>query len=277
MRSALPPPRRGRALFRLLRLVAAVLFGALFLSRPALAAGTVTFANREPVENDGKWKLNMTIDYGGIPHLPHIPMIFSFTPTTLYERALTDKTGDKPILNKIPLQNQQAINESIDVGFSDASGKIFKITKLDFSIRRDRGFEAGEYDLAIKRSDDGVQMGQKIKLILKGENAIVDRRAITFAGEKKPAKGEKKDGDSGEKKDSDPPPAASAEETPLEGAVPREDPAGPPPVEPKQGGCGCRVGSASGPAEGAGVALLLGLGAGVWARRRGRRSAFAAR
>src|SRR4051812_27916920 len=119
----------------LLRLISAVLvLGAFLLPRAALAVGTVTLPSREPVESDGKWKLNMSIDYGGIPHLPHIPMLFVFTATALYERALLDKTGDKPVLNRIPLQNQQPINESIDVGFSDASGKIFKITKFDFVI-----------------------------------------------------------------------------------------------------------------------------------------------
>jgi MYXO-CTERM domain-containing protein len=269
MRSALPLTLRGRACLRLLRLFAAVVLGAIFLSRTAYAAGTVSLTTREPVESDGKWKLNMSIDYGGIPHLPHIPMLFSFTPTALYERALTDKTGDKPIQNRIPLQNQQAINESIDVGFSDASGKVFKVTKFDFSLRRDHGFEAGEYDLKITRADDGVQMGQIIKLILKGDNPVVDRRAITFAGEKKSKKDEKKD-EGGEKK-ADDKPAESAEPKAAEpGEVPPEDPAGPPPVPPKQGGCGCRVGGAA-EGSGAGLLLVLGLGVALGARRRSSR------
>jgi MYXO-CTERM domain-containing protein len=267
MRSALPLPQRGRAFYRLLRLIAAVVLGAIFLSRPAYAAGTVSLSTREPVESDGKWKLNMSIDYGGIPHLPHIPMLFSFTPTALYERALTDKTGDKPIQNRIPLQNQQSINESIDVGFSDASGKVFKVTKFDFAIRRDHGFEAGEYDLKITRADDGVQMGQTIKLTLKGDNPVVDRRAITFAGEKKPKKDDKKD-DGADKKAADKP-AESAEAKPEDKAeMPPEDPAGPPAVPPKQGGCGCRVGGAADTEEGGAALVLIGLGAALWARRR---------
>ena len=181
---------------RLLLLVLSLL-GFFLAPRAAHATGSVTLVNREPVEVDGKWKLNMTIDYGGIPHLPHIPMLVVFTPTVHYDLSLTDKSPEKPVLIKIPLQNQQSINEGLDVGFSDASGKIFKITKFDFAIRRDHGFEAGEYDLKIKREDDGAQIGQTMKLVLKGDNPVVDRRAITFAGEKKGKKDEKKD----EKKD----------------------------------------------------------------------------
>src|ERR1700730_10187394 len=112
----------------------------------------------------------MTIDYGSVPQIPHVPVIFSFQPTVLYERALLDKTGDKPQLNRIPLSNQQTINEGMDIGFADASGKVFKITKFDFVIKRDHGFEAGEYDLKIKREDDGVQLGQTLKLTLKGDH-----------------------------------------------------------------------------------------------------------
>ena len=54
-----------------------------------------------------------------------------------------------------------------------------------FVIRRDHGFEAGEYDLKIKREDDGVQMGQTIHLILKGDNPVVDRRSMTFEAKSK--------------------------------------------------------------------------------------------
>jgi MYXO-CTERM domain-containing protein len=261
-------PRRAAG--RLLRLLVAALLGLLVLPRSAHAAGTVSLSTREPVEVDGKWKMNMTIDYGSVPPLPHIPMLFIFTPTTLYERALTDKTGDKPVLNKIPLQNQQTINESIDVGFSDASGKVFKVTKFDFAIRRDHGFEAGEYDLQIKRSDDGVQMGPTIKLVLKGDNVVIDRRAITFAGEKK---SKKKDdsGDSGDAKKAEQAKAEAPSESTAE--TPPEDASGPPPVPPKQGGCGCRLGGDSGP-DGVGAALAVaGLGAALTARRRARRAA----
>src|SRR4029078_2890110 len=130
-------------------------------------------------------------------------MLFSFTATMLYERSLLDKTGDKPQLTRLPLSNQQPIFVDQDVGFAEASGQVFKITKFDFVIRRDRGFEAGEYDLKITRKDDGAQMGQTIRVTLKRDNPIVDRRAIVFAGErpkKKKDDADKKDA-AGDKKD----------------------------------------------------------------------------
>jgi MYXO-CTERM domain-containing protein len=273
MRSA-----KRSSLSPLLRLLAAILFGVLFLPSPAHAAGTVTLKERNPTELEGgKWKLFMTMDYGGVPHLAHMAMVFSFTPTMLYERSLLDKTGDKPVLTRLPLQNQQPINKSIDVGFADASGKIFKITKFDFVIRRDHGFEAGEYDLKITRSDDGVQMGQILKVVLQGDNPIVDRRAIVFAGEKKKKKDdEKKDDKAGDKKDDKAgtgeggEKSAPGEKTP-EGDKAAGDPTGdeaPPPVPPKQGGCGCRVDASA--KLGSPALAVLGLGLVVAARRRRR-------
>src|SRR5262245_22962168 len=121
----------------------------------------------------------MTMNYGGTPPTAHIPMLFSFTPTVLYERTLTDKSPTTPVINKIPLSNQQPINQSMDVGFSDfATGQVFTVTKFDFLIRRDHGFEAGEYTLVIKRTSDGAQMGSQLRVVLQGDNPIVDRRAI---------------------------------------------------------------------------------------------------
>lgn len=219
--------------------------------RPALAAGTVTIANLSPQEDDGRWKLQMTINYGSVPHLNHIPMLFIFTPTVLYERTLTDQSPERPIINKIPLQNQQAINESMDVGFADASGKTFAITKFSFVLRRDRGFEAGEYKLEIKRAGDMVRVGNVMTLKLLGDNPVVDRRAIVFAGEKKkekkaePPDTAKTSAEAGDKTEE---PAAASDapaEDPAASTDGTESGAEPPPVAPKQGGCGCRVGPES--------------------------------
>src|SRR5262245_3103239 len=92
---------RGRFLLRLLFAAFAVVTAS-FASTAAHAAGTVTIASREPEESDGKWKLKMTINYGSMPHLEHIPMIFAFEPVALYERALTDQSPEKPVLTRIP-------------------------------------------------------------------------------------------------------------------------------------------------------------------------------
>jgi MYXO-CTERM domain-containing protein len=256
---------RLAAAVRLLAM-AFVLAAAALAPRPALAAGSVQVANLSPQENDGRWKLQMTINYGGVPHLNHIPMLFIFTPTVLYERTLTDQSPERPIINKIPLQNQQAINESMDVGFADASGKTFAITKFDFVVRRDRGFEAGEYKLEIKRASDMARVGNVMTLKLLGDNPVVDRRAIVFAGDKKKEKkaestdAAKTSGDQAEKKEGEP--AEAAGETPAEdpaASTEGSDPgAEPPPVPPKQGGCGCRVG-----AEGTSPLGLLALALGA--------------
>jgi MYXO-CTERM domain-containing protein len=253
--------------------VAFALFSAwLGLPRPALAGGSVSLTSREPTEVDGRWKLNMTIDYGSIPPIPHIPVIFSFTATMLYERALTDKSPEKPIVNRMPLVNQQSINESMDVGFSDASGKVFKVTKFDFIIKRDHGFEAGEYDLKIKREDDGVQIGPVIHLVLHGDNPVVDRRAIVFSGEGKVRKvkddrpADDKGGGDDAKKDA--PAEAKGDDAKSDDAK-KDDPdaPAPPAVPPKQGGCGCVVAGDEAPGT-AGVIALAALGAVVTLRRR---------
>lgn len=176
----------------ILRVIAAFLFTSALLAAAfpglARAGGTVTVSDLQPKEDDGKWKLKMSMNYGGTPPTAHIPMLFTFTQTVLYERSLTDQSPKTPVLTKKPLSNQPPINESMDVGFSDPTGKVFTITKFDFVIRRDHGFEAGEYNLVIKRSNDGVQMGQTIHLTLQGDNEVVDRRAIAFNAKDKSVK-----------------------------------------------------------------------------------------
>lgn len=272
MRTARSSPRRtatGRLLAAALALLGALLL--VTFAQPARAAGSVTIADRAPKEEDGRWKLKMTMDYGGVPHIGHIPMIFAFTPVVLYERALTDQSPEKPVLNKIPLRGQQSINESMDVGFADASGKVFKVTKFDFVLRRDRDFEAGEYDLKITRVSDGVQVGPTQKITLQGDNPIVDRRAIVFTGEKKK---EKKAEGEGEKAAGEPAEEPAAEEpAPGEGSeAPVETP---PSVEPQQGGCGCRVagGDAGSPTMPASALAALALAAAASLRLRRRRTA----
>lgn len=253
-------------LLAFVRLFAAVSFAALVLVLPALAraGGTVSVTDLQPKEDDGKWKLKMTMNYGATPPTAHIPMLFTFTPTMLYERTLTDKSPNTPVINRIPLSNQQGIPASMDVGFSDASGKVFAITKFDFVIRRDQGFEAGEYTLVITRSNDGAQMGSQLRVVLQGDNPIVDRRAIVFSGEKKKDK-PKADAPSDDKTDApsaDPPPSDAPSDAPSDTPVET-----PPAVEPKQGGCGCRVADSGAPAS---LPLIAAAGALAFALRRRR-------
>lgn len=259
------------ALLALARIVA-VLFAVTLLLPAGLAraAGSATLTDLQPKEDDGKWKLKMSMSYGGTPPTAHIPMNFTFTPTVLYERSLNDKSPKTPVLTKIPLSNQEPIIKSMDVGWSDPSGKIYTTTKFDFLIRRDHGFEAGEYTLVITRANDGAQMGSQIRLVLQGDNPIVDRRAIVFSGEKK------------EKKADPAAPTDKPEDTPSTDPAPGDptatDPGPssdapvetPPVVEPKQGGCGCRLAD---PAPGSGLGLFAAAGLAALAIRRRRRAA----
>jgi hypothetical protein len=191
-------------------------------------------------EVEGNWKLSFVIDYGSMPDIQFVPVLITFEPVVLYERSLTDESGEKPVLNKKQLQNQKTIDVSTDISFSDGTGKMFKQTKFKITLNRSKGFEAGEYVMKIKKSDGGEAIGSAVRLTLNGENKIVDRRSISFVGDS-----------SGKKKD--PPPAASSEPPPSE--KPAEDPAPtpsepppaeePPPVPPKQGGCGCELAGSS--------------------------------
>src|SRR4051812_47454088 len=104
MRNDRPKHRSRIAVALRILLAALIAFGMSLAPRAAHAGGTVSIASLSPTESDGRWKLNMTINYGSTPHIGHIPMLFIFTPTVLYERALLDASGDRPILNRIPLQ-----------------------------------------------------------------------------------------------------------------------------------------------------------------------------
>jgi MYXO-CTERM domain-containing protein len=207
----------------------------------AWAKGSVKAEKTAVDEVEGNWKLSFIIDYGSMPDIQFIPVLITFEPVMLYERSLTDESGDKPVLTRKALQNQKTIDVSTDISFSDGTGKMFKQTKFKITLNRSKGFEAGEYVMKIKKADGGETLGSNVRLTLNGENKIVDRRSISFVGES-----------SGKKKD--PPPAASSEPPPSDKPAdepsppPPNDPPPaeePPPVPPKQGGCGCEL--AAGP------------------------------
>jgi len=270
MRAAL----RRRSVF----LSVLTLLVALFASRVAEAAASARADNATLTEADGRWKLKLTIDYGGTPDIQFVPMLFIFEPTMLYERSLTDESPEKPVVTKKPLQSMPTINESMDVGFSDGTGKVFKVTKFDFVIRRDRGFEAGEYKLTIKFADSGKTLGQPIRVVLNGDNVVVDRRSISFVGDKsgggkkKPPPAPTGDGETTSSGDT----SSGASDTPSDtssasgGDAPADGDAGT--VPPKQGGCGCKTVGVGEPATTPWAlfgAAALGL---AWARRRRRSS-----
>lgn len=219
----------------------------LCFASPALAGGTVRVHNPQVDEEGGEWKIKLTIDYGSEPHLNHIPMRFIFKPIATYERALTDESPDKPVERRVALQGQKEISLPMDVGFADAMGKTFKITKFSVKLSRDADFEAGEYEMTVKLAEGG-QLGQKTTLKLKGNNKAIDRRSMVFTAS--PTKKKEKPAEDKQVAPTDNKPKATEDYGPDLSDVPDisseeakniEDPNAPPAVDQKQGGCGCEV------------------------------------
>jgi hypothetical protein len=157
-------------------------FVAFTIATSAFAAGSAKLKTPEVTEVSGAWHVFVTIELPKAPATPHVPMRFVMQKTAVYERSLTDQSKE-PVNNRMTLQNQTPTTESIDVDFANPQGKVFKGTNFDFGLTRTRGYEAGEYLLQI-RTPDGVDIGGKMSLTLKGQNEVVDRRSITFDAKK---------------------------------------------------------------------------------------------
>lgn len=190
MRTLAPLPRRSKAVSPatfVTKLVAFAMLGflALFAS-DAHAAGTFKLKTTEVNEVSGAWHLYVTIELPKAPPIAHQSMKFLFTKTVAYERSLVDG-HDGPVLSRQVLKDQTPSVESLDVDFADPSGKIFKGTRFDFGLTRARGYEAGEYKVEVKTSD-GTPIGGSQNLTLKGDNEVVDRRAMTFNAKEKSIK-----------------------------------------------------------------------------------------
>jgi MYXO-CTERM domain-containing protein len=143
-------------------------------------AGVGSFKLRSTTvsEVSGGWHIYCEIQLPKPPPTAHQTLKFLFTKTAVYERDLVDN-NPKPVTNRQALVGQQPSVESLEVDFADASGKIFNITRFDFTITRIRGYEAGEYKIQL-RTSDGVDIGGFATLTLNGDNPVVDRRAMAF-------------------------------------------------------------------------------------------------
>jgi MYXO-CTERM domain-containing protein len=253
----------SRALFAALVSLLAVLF----FAGSAFAAGRVEWKSKTFKERSDKaWMIELKIFLPRAPDVAYVPMKFEFEPQVYYERALVDGT-EGPVERKVPLEGRQPLIESVDVGFMDSgTSKIESRTKFSFKVKRDLGYDAGEYKVTIKDTRNGQTVGAPTTIIFDGENEIIDRRAMVFTGDKKKEKKKEPPKEEDEKKadESD----AKADEGGSEGEGKSDDEGGegsdnsggddPAPVEGKPGGCGCRV---PGGAEGSGFSgLALGLG-----------------
>jgi hypothetical protein len=145
----------------------------------AHAAGAFKLKTTTVSEVSGSWHLFVKVELPRPPAIAHVPMRFLFTKEAVFERDLVDGHGDTPVNNQMNLVNQTPSVESLDVDFADGSGKIFRGTNFDFSLTRDRGYEAGIYKVEV-RTSDGINIGSAQRLTLNGDNPVVDRRAITF-------------------------------------------------------------------------------------------------
>jgi hypothetical protein len=255
----------------------------LLVSPSVLAVGKVEWKSKTLKETDKAWKVDVAIYLPKPPDVPTMPMKFEFQPTVYYERSLLD--GDKLVERKVPLENRQALIESVDVGFLDpGSGKIEKRTKFIFKLTRGHGYEAGEYQVTIRDGRSGNVIGASTRLIFQGQNETIDRRAMVFTGneKKKKAKSEeaKSEGESGSEGEKaadsekaaddgsddsaagEASAAASSEAESSSGA----EPSPPPAIKEKPGGCGCKLSGAG--AGGWSAALSAALGLALFAARR---------
>jgi len=259
-------PRRALAILSL--------FALFLVTSLAQAMGSFRLKTSELTEVSGAWHVFVSIDLPSAPSLPHVPIKFMFTKTVSYERALVD-TQKEPVLNRMPMVNQMPQIESLDVDFADGTGKIFKGTRFDFGITRQRGFEAGEYKLQLRMSD-GTDIGTPVNLILKGDNPVVDRRSIAFNANDKSIKKVDNGIDAGTKvaqNDTSTGPT-STDVAPVGSAPPFIDPSAfnktdEETVKENPKGCGCSVPGLGNTTNVLGVALpLLGLSLLVARRRR---------
>jgi hypothetical protein len=264
----------------------------------ALAAGRLDWKSKEFQEREGgSWRIELAIHMPSAPDVAHVPMKFEFQPIAYYERSMMD--GDKLVERTVPLENRQSLIESVDVGFLDSgSGKIEKRTRFTFKVTRAHGYEAGEYKVTVRDGRNGSVVGTPSTLIFKGQNEIIDRRAMVFSGEKKKKKKDDGEGgeakaasgdakpeggdakpaggdDEGSSKKSEDSPSSSSESEGSDSSSSESsgdgdgDEAGT--IKEKPGGCGCRLEANRADGTSRGMALLsLLAGLAVLARRRAR-------
>ncbi|HEX6766331.1 MAG TPA: MYXO-CTERM sorting domain-containing protein [Polyangiaceae bacterium] len=273
---------KSRSLFRLfLTLVASLML--VLTAASALAAGRIEWKSKNFKErSDKSWMLELKMYLPRAPDVAYVPMKFEFEPLVYFERALVDG-AEGPQERKVPLEGRQPLIESVDVGFLDAgTSKIESRTKFSFKVKRDLGYDAGEYKVTVRDTRNGQIVGTATNITFDGENEIIDRRSIVFQGgdkDKKKKKEDAKKDDGGEKKDDEAKKDEGGDESKAEGKSEGSDEGdksegggdeGPPPIEEKPGGCGCRVPAAS-PHGSLTLLASLALGAVFFARRRSAR------
>lgn len=235
------------------------------LATPAFAA-RVVWKQTKVKEDDKSWKVSCEIHLDRAPDIAHMPVRFSFTPMSYFERALVDGRKE-PVTRQIPLEHQQPIVESVDVGFLDpGTGKTAKRTRFSFHVTRDRGFEAGTYEVKVTDARSGQDMAGATTLTFDGENEVIDRRSIVFDDKPKKSKDTAAKEAKPEEKELTPEDEAfwaGGKSAPQE----KTSPLPPPAHMQEKPGCGCRVVAASSPSA-LSSGLLAALAVGALLRRR---------
>ena len=232
----------------------------------AAAANRVVWKKTKIQESANSWKVAFEVHLDRAPDMPHVPIRVTFTPYTYFERALVDGRKE-PVIRQVPLENQQPILESMDMTFLDpGTGKTAKRTRFSFQVTRDRGYEAGVYEVKVTDARTGKDMSGEAKLTLDGDNQIVDRRSVVFDDKPKP----KKDDAVAAKAQAEAEPELTPDDDAFweggsKGPAEKSSPLPPPAHMQDRPGCGCRV-AGQGPA-GSGWALAA-LALGLLARRR---------
>jgi hypothetical protein len=231
---------------------------------PAFAQNRVVWKQTKMKESDKAWKIALEVHLDRVPDVAHMPVRFAFTPVAYFERAMVDGKKE-PVVRQIPLSNQQPIIESVDVGFLDpGTGKAAKRTRFSFHVTRDRGFEAGIYEVVVTDARSDREFGGSTTLTFDGENEVIDRRSMVFNDKPK----EKKDSDANEAA------ASQAELSPDDEAfwaggpkqAEEKQAALPPPAHlQERPGCGCRI--MSSPESSAPGWSFAALGLGLLVRR----------
>ncbi len=179
-------PRKPTGFLTQSAFVLLAFLGVMLAAGSARAATSFKLKSTEVAEVSGAWHIFVTIELSRPPPIAHTPIKFLFTPTAVFERSLVDN-HEGPVTNRQSLAGQTPKIESLDVDFADGSGKIFKGTRFDFGLTRERGYVAGEYKVQV-RTSDGTDIGTSANITLKGENPVVDRRAMTFNAKEKSIK-----------------------------------------------------------------------------------------
>jgi len=272
----MPRTRTGR--FQRLLFILTCFVTAISIASVASAAGRVKWKStrlKERESRGGSWQIELEIHLNRAPDVPTLPVKFEFKEDVYYERYKDDAHGDKPVIRKVPTPGKQPIIENSDIGFLDPSiGKIQKRTRFSFKITRAHGFEAGEWTVKIRNTRNGQQIGGATRIILEGDNEVIDRRSMVFAsrpdGDK--GKGDKKEEEKKETSDEEAAPSNPDDDEANWPETTDEELYGPihdSSVKEKPGGCGCRTGGAPKGHTALGLALFaLALGGGAWRRRR---------